>query len=947
MANPVYLAVAAIVVHFLFFVSIFDIYFTSPIDHGMIPQFYSLEPPAKRLVFFVADGLRADTIFSLDKDGSTLAPYLRHIMEYSGRWGVSHTHVPTESRPGHVALIAGFYEDVSAVARGWTENPVEFDSVFNQSRHTWSWGSPDILPMFSKGAVPGRVETFMYDAALEDFADSDASKLDTWVFEKVEELFSRAGDDNHLAELLSEERIIFFLHLLGIDTNGHSHKPISDEVMENLKLVDRGVEKISKLIDSYYGDDKTAYVFTSDHGMTDWGSHGAGLPDETMTPLICWGAGVKGPRPSTYAEFVYHDGYTEKWGMSRFERVDVEQADIAPLMATLIGIAVPLNSEGTLPLAYIHYNKGFIAQSIFVNARQLAEQLRVKEERIKANSLPFTFRPFLKLTGSEVTERRRKIEEVIKTKNYQHAIELSRQLIDLSKEGVRYYHTYHRLSLKVVLTLGFFGWMTCVLIAVLEDSTRPFQKREKDRTVKQFPIKTAVLSIAIWALLLCQSSPLLYYLYYSIPIFCWALIWQQKSVILRAWRLAVQNPVQLFKGGVVSFFIICGLELLVLSFFFREVLSILLLLISLWPYVTELTRKNLKLCVSWTVTCLLLAVFPLLPVIGRSANYFLVLFSGIVAVCISLILLAKPQLRYILTTPSSNSINSFHLLKVQLVLLTIAAFVPGLTNSFFSLKETIPFVIHVFSWGALIFSVLSPFFGSRSLPGRLIHIVLSLYTIFVLLSMTFEAAFILLLCFALYLWLTAEEILASKHSRAITLQESVLSFHSPKVVTLMPNESRSSGQTASSEDARQVGFCLFFGIVSFFGTGNIASVNTFDPSTVYCFLTVFSPFVMGALLIWKMVIPFIFVSCTYNSIMSLLNRSLRVSLLLTLLMSDVMGLNFFFLVRDSGSWLEIGISISHYVIMMIMATGIVVLMGVARLLTGVAVVPRKIEDHLF
>jgi phosphatidylinositol glycan class N len=98
--------------------------------------------------------------------------------------------------------------------------------VFNQSSSTYSFGSPDILPMFAKGATPGRVKEWSYHEDDEDFT-KDATALDLWVLDNLEQLFLNATLDPTLNSELRQDRVVIFLHLLGLDTTGHSYRPHS------------------------------------------------------------------------------------------------------------------------------------------------------------------------------------------------------------------------------------------------------------------------------------------------------------------------------------------------------------------------------------------------------------------------------------------------------------------------------------------------------------------------------------------------------------------------------------------------------------------------------------------------------------------------------------------------------------------------------------------------
>ncbi|KAF9097265.1 Glycosyl phosphatidyl inositol anchor synthesis [Mortierella sp. AD031] len=972
------LLIIGVLFHVTYICSIFDIYFTSPLVHGMDQHRVDAPPPAKRLVLFVADGLRADKLYQFHPNPNTnelttKAPFLRHIIETKGSWGVSHTRVPTESRPGHVAIIAGFYEDVSAVTKGWQMNPVNFDSVFNQSEHTWSFGSPDILPMFAHGASDSnRIDTIMYPAEHEDFGTSDASVLDTWVFEHFTELLEKSKSDPALYKKLHSDKIVFFLHLLGLDTNGHSHLPTSEFYLNNIQIVDEGIKKVTEQLDAFYGnDDKTAYVFTADHGMGNRGVHGDGHPDNTRTPIIAWGAGIQGPDKVNPQG---HDEFSADWRLDEYSRHDVKQADIAPLMASLIGIHYPVNSVGELPLPYLDTPDSFRAASTFTNTLQILEQYHVKQELKRRTEL--LFKPFPGLTGEHSPEAvKAQVQALIDAGKYEEAEAECALVRNLCLEGLRYLQTYDWLFLRSVVSAGYLGWIAFSLNFILrtfvgsQDSRlgplgAPRTRRPNTSNVVSAQEKQAVntLSVVVFAIfaviLTIKHSPALYYAYVAFPVFFWSRVVLDRRELLSAIAKTTQSYGWIKTIGSVLGYII-ALEVLVYSYFNRGILSVCFMFLALWPLFLPVAvqRNNILLMASWSLSCLGTSIFTLLPV-EMGEDKMLILSGGLILTVSGFVSLAiVPGVTADPLQPGA-AVTARNVMMFQTGLIALSTAIVNDTVRSLAAHEGLPLLNQTLSWIILFITGSIPFvYGARSSQHyllRMVIIYLSFAPIFILLSISYESIFYFFLSTTLLSWLMLERKIYSA-SEMQPLSDTLYSEkrgHTGASSSSSSSSSNVNGPTTTSttavdypirglspKDARPAIFFLFFINVAFFGTGNVASLASFSLQSVFRLTTVFNPFFMGALLIVKILIPFFLVS----SIFRVLGRSLDLPpfslFLLGLATTDVMTLNFFYLVRDDGSWLEIGTSISHFCISSLMVLFTILLFALSDLLVGRVLVP--------
>lgn len=218
-------------------------------------------------------------------------------------------------------------------------------------------------------------------------------------------------------------------------------------------------------------------------------------------------------------------------------------------------------------------------------------------------------------------------------------------------------------------------------------------------------------------------------------------------------------------------------------------------------------------------------------------------------------------------------------------------------------------------------------------------IFLAFGPMFIILTISYEGLFYFAIAVTLVSWVRLEHRIHQNFSGAPTdADKSTLELSSPLTPALSAAKDRETALKAGDyrsltlSDARICLFFLFLLQSAFFSTGNIASVSSFSLDAVYRLIPIFDPFSQGALLVLKILAPFALVSANLGILTHRLR--LRGGSLFAVVMGigDYLTLRFFWEVKDEGSWLDIGESITKFLIASALCMFVAALEGLSEVL---------------
>lgn len=331
-----------------------------------------------------------------------------------------------------------------------------------------------------------------------------------------------------------------------------------------------------------------------------------------------------------------------------------------------------------------------------------------------------------------------------------------------------------------------------------------------------------------------------------------------------------------------------------------------------------------------------MSIFTLLPAM-KVEDSTLIHLGGflILTVGLAYVLLEKSLLVQIAPQKSGLAANkadgiSRTIMGVQVGLVALSMLVTRSSVTSLQAKQGLPLGTQVVGWITLVASVVVPFLHALQPRDHYLHRLavtfLAFGPLFVILTISYEGLFYFAISITLLSWVRLEHRIHQTFSPLTTSKPSATNGSLKSELTTPLSPAASAAHTRDTalatgayrsltlSDARICLFFLFLLQSAFFSTGNIASISSFSLDAVYRLIPIFDPFSQGALLVFKILAPFVLVSAN----LGILTKRLRLrggSLFAVVMgISDYLTLRFFWEVRDEGSWLEIGESITKFVL---------------------------------
>jgi hypothetical protein len=258
-----------------------------------LPQGQSGELLTDQVVIVLQDGLRLDTSQELETWNELRA----QGADLTVRVGQ-----PSLSIPSFTVINSGTYQEKSGVVTNWYEGPIPpVDSIYCQAQ--------------AAGLTTAMVQEAGGPKLFEPCLDSP-------IFPEIPKDDRKAADDIILEQgliALEEKPNLLWIHFSGSDWSGHQYGGASEEYRQFAREIDQRIAKIAEAMDLT----SSVLIVNSDHGQIDTGGHGGWEEEVVVAPLVIVGEGIK---PGSYGE--------------------VEQARIAPTVATLLGLAMPAHNQG-------------------------------------------------------------------------------------------------------------------------------------------------------------------------------------------------------------------------------------------------------------------------------------------------------------------------------------------------------------------------------------------------------------------------------------------------------------------------------------------------------------------------------------------------------------------------------------------------------------------------